>query len=194
MKLNSLIKSWLGYLLFLASVLVGLSLSASVTWGQSEAALYTSFTGDARLHLKCPLMLSSEESGVVQADLVNRLDEEISPKVSAEISHGSIPRRVDQTIALTAGASKTVAWSVNSSDVIFNRLILVNVLQSQYRDNPSFLGSCGILLFSLFGMTGMQTFGLVFGVCLAAMLLGGGLWLNSLRPLNNFSKNLFQIN
>ena len=194
MNLKSRLKSAVAYLLFLVGVLVGSVLSASVTWGQMEAALYTSFNGNARLHLECPFMLSSEESSVIRADIVNDLDEEITPRVSAEISHDRIPRRVDQTVVLAAGASETVEWTVNPSHVIFNRLIVVNILQSPYAENPSFLGSCGILVFSLFGMTGAQTFRFVFGISLAAMLAGGALWINMLRPLNHFSKNLVQIN
>ena len=85
-------------------------------------------------------------------------------------------------------------WVVDSSDVIFERLILVNVLQSQYRDNPSRSGSCGIFLFGLFGLSGMQTFALVFAASVLMMFSGGGLWMYVRRPLDRFSESVVRIN
>ena len=83
--------------------------------------------------------------------------------------------------------------AVDPSDVIFERLILVNIHQSQYRDNPSRLGSCGIFIFSLFGMPGAQTFALVFAISLVAMLSGAALWLYARWPLNKLATNIAQL-
>jgi len=95
-KQKLLLLSWLGALLFLAGVLVGLSLSAAVTWGESEARIYSSFNGDASLRLKCRLMISPDESGVVRAEIINTIDKDIKPVVTAEISHGKVPREISQ--------------------------------------------------------------------------------------------------
>ena len=192
MKLRSLLLSLLGALLFLSGVLIGLSLSAVVVWGESEARIYTSYNGERRLKVQCPLMLSPVESGVVSADIINPSDEEIKPVVSVEVSHTKIPRKESQTLTLAPSGSGTVQWSVDPSDVIFERLILVNILQSRYRDNPSRLGSCGIFIFSLFGLPGVQTFALVFAISLAAMLSGSALWLYTRWPLNNLATNIAQ--
>ena len=194
MKLKSLLWSWLGALLFLAGALTGLSISGAYAWGESEARIYSSFDGDIGLRLKCPFMLSPDESGVVRAEAINLIDEEIKPVVTAAISHGKVPREITQTLSLAPLESETVEWIVDSSDAIFERLILVNVLQSRFGDNPSRSGSCGILLFNLFGLTGMQTFALGFAVSIIAMLAGGGLWYYAHRPLNKFSGSIVQIN
>jgi hypothetical protein len=82
---------------------------------------------------------------------------------------------------------------VNRSDVIFGNLILINILQTRYGDNPSSLGSCGIVLFNLFGLTGAETFGLVMILSLAAMFSGAILWKQSHPRLNNYSRNLARI-
>ncbi|MEO7839378.1 MAG: hypothetical protein ABIU06_08520, partial [Anaerolineales bacterium] len=184
---------WLGALLFLAGVLIGLSLSAAVVWGESEARIYTSYNGNTRFKIKCPLMLSPVESGVVGADIINPTDEEIIPVVSVEVSHTKIPRKASETLTLAPGEAETVQWTVDPSDVIFERLILVNIHQSQYRDNPSHLGSCGIFIFSLLGLTGAQTFALVFAVSLIAMLSGAALWLYARWPLNRLATNIAQL-
>ena len=185
--------SLLGALLFLAGVLAGLSLSAAVVWGESEARIYTSYNGEGRLKVQCPLMLSPVESAAVSANIINSSDEEIKPVVSVEVSQPEIPRKESQTLTLAPGGSKTVQWTVDPSDVIFERMILVNILQSQYRDNPSRLGSCGIFILSLFGLPGVQTFALAFAASLVAMLSGAALWLYARWPLNKLATNIAQI-
>jgi hypothetical protein len=194
MQLRSTFKSWLGVLLFLIGVLLGLGLSGSVTTGGSEAWLYTSNNADAGLRLSCPYMLAPKERGTVSAKIANSTSEEIKPVVTAQISHANLPREEQQTVLLKAKESKTVEWMVNSSDVIFEHLIIVNISQARYRDNPSLFGSCGILLFSLFGLSGELTFGLLLASSVTAMLIGGRLWSKERpQPLSEFSINLTQI-
>ena len=194
MKLRLLLLPWLGALLFLAGILIGFALSGAYAWGESEASIYSSFNGDASLRLTCPLMLSPDESGVVRAEVINLIDEDIKPVVHAEISHGRVQRDDRQTLLLSSRETETVEWTVDSTDVTFERLILINVLQARYGDNPSRSGSCGILVFSLFGLAGIQTFGLVFVVSLVLIISGGWLWLYVRRPLDKFSGNVVQIN
>ena len=194
MNLKSLLLSWLGALLFLSGVLVGLSLSGAVAWSESEARVYSSFNGEANLAIECPLIISRSESGVVDVRIVNLTGEEIRPVVTALISHGTVPRQIKQTFPLSSLKSESVQWIVDSSDVIFERVILVNVLQSRYSNNPSRSGSCGILVFSLFDLTGMQTFGLIFAISLTLVFAGGALWLYVRQPLDKLSGNIVQIN
>jgi hypothetical protein len=194
MQFKSTIKSWLGALLFLIGVLTGLMLSASVTWGESEAGLYFSYNADGGFRIKCPYMLAPTESGKVSARITNITDEDVKPVVTAAISSANLPREIEQTVPLIPKESRTVEWTLGPSDEIFGRLILVNVLQSRYRDNPSFLASCGILLFSLFHLTGAQTFSLLIAISLVGMLSGGTLWLKERpQPSSDFSINLTRI-
>ena len=94
MNLRPLLFSWLGALLFIAGVLVGLALSGTFAWGESEARIYSSFNADSNLGIRCPLMLSPAEKGVIQAEIVNLTGEEIKPIVTVEISHGKVPREM----------------------------------------------------------------------------------------------------
>lgn len=184
--------SGLGVLLFVAGSLGGLSLSAAVLWGEVEARVYSSYSGDRNLQLECPLMISPAESGIVRTEIMNLTDKEIKPVVNAEISQANAARRESQTFILAPGENGKGQWLVTSSDAIFNNLILVNILQSQYSNNPSHWGSCGILLFSLFGLTGMQTFYLLFGGGIMGLLVGGGLWAYVRWPLGQFDLNIAQ--
>jgi hypothetical protein len=190
MRLSPILGSWLGILFILAGVLLGLAVSASSMWGNIEATLYTSYNGDQNLHLQCPFMLSPNETGTIRANITNITNEDVTPTVSAEISHADTPRHADQIVSLKPNGSETLTWSVNPSDVVYKYLILVNILQLRYSDNPSRLGSCGIVLFSLFGLSGFASFALIIAVSLVAMLLGAILWLKAHQPLNERSRNL----
>ena len=194
MNLRPLLLSWLGALLFIAGVFTGLVLSGAFAWGESEARIYSSFNGDSDLGLQCPLILSPAEKGVIKAEIVNLTGEEIKPIVTVQISHGRVPREIQQTFQLKSLKSESAQWTVDSTDVIFERVILVNAQQSRYSNNPSRSGSCGILVFSLLGLTGIQSFGLVLAVSLILMLSGGALWLRTRLPLDKFSGNIVQIN
>ncbi len=175
---------WLGILLFPAGVFIGLFLSGGILWGEVEARLRTTYPSDEGLHIKCPLMLSPAESGIISAVIVNSTNEEIKPALSAQISHSSDSRIVEQTLSLAPKEAKTLQWRVDASDTIFNRLILANIFLARYRDNPSRLGACGIFLFSLLGLTGAQSFGLVLASSILSMIVGGALWLRDRKPLN----------
>src|SRR5215510_6291698 len=100
MKLNPTLQTWLGTLLILLGVLIGLALSASITWGYSEAGLYSSYTADTDLPIKCPLMLAPNETGKVSANIANLINEKITPTVRAQISHSGEPRTLDQIVTL----------------------------------------------------------------------------------------------
>ncbi len=140
------------------------------------------------MKLTCPLMLSPAESGKVSAEIINLTEKEIKPIVNVEFGRTN----ASQTFILAPMKSQPAQWTVTSSAAIFDNLIVANVLQSQYRNNPSRSGSCGILLFSLFELAGMQTFYLIFGSSIASLLIGGGLWFYLRSPLDNSATNIAQ--
>ncbi len=190
MKLTSRIYSWVGVLLFLIGEVIGLSLSGAVLWGEVEVRIRSSFTASEVMPLACPLMLSSAGTGSVRAEIVNYTDKEIKPAVTTEISHAGGDRRASQTFLLAQRESTGAEWTVTSDDAIFDRLILVSVFQSQYRDNPSRLGTCGILLFDLFGLTGKQAFFVILAAAIACLAAGAGLWYFHNKPVNDQNTNI----
>jgi hypothetical protein len=190
MRLNATVRSWLGILLILAGVLLGLVLSAYVTLAQSEAGLLNPYNADRALKLHCPVMLARNEMGTISATISNLINEDITPTISAQISHAGKTRRLDQIVALKPHASQKLEWTVDSTDVMYKYLVLADVLQLRYRDNPSMLGSCGILLFSLFSLNGSTTFGLILAVILVALFMGALLWTRAHPIFNSYSFNL----
>ena len=184
--------SVLGGLIFLAGILLELSLSGGVLWGELEARTYAPQIGDAGLAVNCPYILSPSESGTVSAAITNTLDEETRPVVTAEISRTDGEQQLSQTLSLAAHETQTLQWTVDPSEILFGRLILVNIVQSRYRDLVSRQGACGILVLSLLGLNGMQTFSLLFFAGLIITSLGAAIWLRVNWPLNDLRRSTAQ--
>jgi len=191
-RLKRLVLALLGMLIFLAGIFLELSLSGAVLEGEIEARAYTPQIGYSGLTLKCPPMLSPTESGTVSATITNTIDEETKPVVTAEISRHDGPQQLSQTLDLAPHETQTITWTVNSSNMIFGRLILVNIVQSRYADLSPSQGACGILVFNLFKLNGTSAFFLVFFTALLCTALGAAIWLRVFWPLNDFRRNMAQ--
>ena len=185
-RLKRFALSSLGMLIFLIGIFMELSLSGGVLWGEVEARSYTPQIGDLGLAVNCPLMLSPTESGTIRADITNTLDEETKPLVTAEISRIDGLQQLRQTLDLAPHETRPTRWTVDSSYMIFGRLILVNIVQSRYSNLSSRQGACGILVFNLFKLNGESSFGLLFFAALLCIMLGAALWQRVNRPLDNF--------
>lgn len=190
MRIRSHLFTWLAVLIFLIGEGIGLSLSGAVLWGEIEVLTRSSFTASENMPLDCPLMVSSVETGTIQAEISNYTNREIKPVVTSEISRTGGASRSTQTYILAPTESANAEWTVNSSNAIFGNLILVSVFQSQYRDNPSRLGVCGILLLDLFGLTGEQAFYVIFVAAIACLVAGAGLWYFHNRPVDDQNINI----
>jgi hypothetical protein len=129
-------------------------------------------------------MLSPTETGTIEALIVNATGEKAQPNVLLDVNR-SPASAIAQTVPLNPRETQLNQWEINGSNVIFERLILVNIFQSPYSDNPSRLGYCSILSFSLFGLTGRQTLGLLVAGSFLGIVLGGGLWLFVREQSNN---------
>lgn len=192
-KRNAVILS--GILLYIIGVIISLSLSAVMMWGEMEARLYTQQSGDKHLKIACPLMIAPWESAAVSTIVTNTLrDQDTRPQVNAIISHEKEARVVTQTLELGPLDSRPLQWTVDASDIVFERLILVNILQRPYRDLPSRQGACSIVVFSLFGWSGMGTLYAMVAAGVVASLVGVGLLYSQYRPLTDFSKKIAALN
>jgi hypothetical protein len=185
MKLRSFLRSLLAVLLFLAGVLLQLSLSSGVVWAEVEASIYGTQMAGGGLNLNCPLMLAPSESSRVSAAITNFLDEPVLPTITTEISKVGGMQSLRQTLSLAPHETQIIQWSVNPSNVIFSRLILVNVIQARYGDLDPQHGFCGILIFNLFNLTGNESFGVMFISGLVLILIGGTLWRRIHEPLDD---------
>ena len=183
MKFKMLAGSLAAILLFLTGVFLEMAVSSGVLWGEIETRAYTSQSGGLGLALKCPLALSSHETGTISAVISNSLDKEVLPVVIADISREGSPQEISETVTLAPHASKAMTWHVDSSNILFGRLILVNISQRNYSDLPAREGYCGILLLNILGMNGRLILILLCSVSLLCLILGGVIWLRIHSPI-----------
>lgn len=188
MKFKIFIGSFGAILLFLIGIFLEIAISGGVLWGEVETRLYTSQSDAMSLAIKCPLVLSSHETGTISTVISNSLDEEVLPVVSAEISHQGDPQETSETLTLAPHASKAMQWQVDASNIIFGRLILVNISQRNYRDLSAREGYCGILFLNILGLSGELILILLCAISLLCISAGSVMWLRFHTPLKEFDK------
>jgi hypothetical protein len=196
MNLKRLLPALMGILLFFGGIAISLSFSATLLWGELEARLYMQQSGDKTLKIECPLVMAAWETAEIKTIVTNSLtDKSTKPQVNAFISQarGKEARYVSDTLELAPLESRAMQWTVNSSDIIFDRLILVNILQRQYNKLPSSQGACSILVYSLFGLNGVNTLYVVVASGILASLLGAILSFFWLRPFSDTLKSFAQV-
>ena len=195
MKSNSTLVIILGFSLYLSGCFISLFFSSNLLWGEMEARLYTPQTGQRKLDIHCPLVIATWETATVSTTVINTLaNKDVKPQVNAFISHEGGARVESQTFELEPFESASMQWTATSADIIFKRLILVNVIQRPYRDLESRQGACSIYVYSLFGLDGRNTLILIVEAGVLSTLLGAGLLIYRFRPFTELTKKLLQSN
>ena len=192
MTLKRLFPALAGILLFFGGIAISLSFSATLLWGELEARLYTPQNAEKSLKIECPLVMAAWETAEIKTVVTNTLTEKSTkPQVNAFISQaeGKETRFVSETLELAPLESRAMQWTVSGSDIIFDRLILVNILQRQYNKLPSRQGACSILVYSLFGLNGVNTQYVIVASGILASLLGATLSFFYLRPFTEALKS-----
>jgi hypothetical protein len=185
----------LGIILFASGNFLNIFVSSNLLWGELEAGLFTPRTGDKKLDLECPLMIAPWETATIRAVVTNTLtDQSTKPQVNAFVSHGNDMRVVSQTLELGPLESQSLQWTVDASDIVFGRLILVSVLQRPYRDLMSHQGTCSIYVYNLAGMNGQSTLLNLITAGVISSLFGIGLLFYLLRPFSDLMIKVMQIN
>jgi hypothetical protein len=177
MTMQPVLKQWLGTLLFLLGTGIGLTLTGFMTWGEMESNLANNLPDAKRLSLSCPLVLAPNETGIVQAVIVNETEKEVKPVIKAGFGQPDslAQQKLQETVILTSKATQTIQWSIDASQSAFGRIIPVNIIQSRYSHNPPRWGACGVLLFSLFGLNGAAS--LTLSIITSLLLLVIGIYL-----------------
>jgi hypothetical protein len=192
MTLKRLLPLLVGILLFFGGIAISLFFSATLLWGELEARLYIQQSGEKSLKIECPLVMAPWETAEIKTIVTNSLtDKSTKPQVNAFISQsqGKEARIVSETLELAPLESRAMQWTVSGADIIFDCLILVNILQRQYNKLPSRQGACSILVYSLFGLNGVNTQYLVVASGILVSLLGAMLSYFWLRPFGDALKS-----
>ncbi len=178
----------LGVLLFSVALLLGMGLFGATIWADFEAVLFNpGLSQDAPLRsLRCPVMITTSETGTVTASLTNPLDRSTERYVRAHITDGyvTLMREINRSVPLAPGEKQRLQWSVTADDAAFGRFILVKIILRGRYPLPGRQGTCGILVVDAPLLNGRQVFGLIFAASLLGMGAGYGLWFRASQPLD----------
>lgn len=158
--------------LFLAGVLLGLFMSAGLNLASLEGFVYfgTDRTSQEKLKtLRCPTILSSNESSLVTATITNTTDQVILPIFKIQISDQTdLWSTVSQKASIAPGETRQLQWKIDSRNVAFGYLVLVHVSQSTAYLTPSREDTCGTWVLNIPYLNGLQ---ILWIGCLGALLL-----------------------
>src|SRR5574341_162828 len=179
---------FLGIILFLIGVVVGLALAGSAAWADHEASLFdigNAERADGVLRpFTCPVLITTHEVGTVRTSITNSAEHPREFTVRTNISAGSIAgrRQDEQVIPLEPGQTAALDWQVEPEDAAWNRVIMIRLYAPRNFSIPPRTASCGILVIDAPVASGMIVAGAA-AISLIGMLGGLGLWISLNRPL-----------
>ena len=186
---NKIVRTF-GIVLFAFGVLLGMALTAVTVWADLEASFFdadlASRGGEALKTLRCPVLMTTSEMGVVRVDLENPVEKPIELRLRAHITDGYVTllREVNANVPLEPGEEQTTEFYLTGDDVTFDWLILVRVLQFRYYPLPSRQAACGVLVLDVPFLTGGQLLALTIAVTVLGLAGGIALWVAGNWPLN----------
>jgi len=166
---------------FTIGVLVGMVMLGASIYADFEATLFDVFlnaSSSPRL-IQCPILLSSNESGLVTATIRNRTDQPVERLVRAHISRGhlTLMREFEERLEIAPGEGIDLDWAVTEKDAAYGHLIFAKVIFMEDDLNPLTRGSCGILVLDLpLGLTGRTTVALMYLISFTSIISSLALW------------------
>jgi hypothetical protein len=169
----------LSRIFFFLGVVIGLVLAVIAIWNNTEATSYY-YTGVAYplFHgLRCPVMISPTEKGIVTAVFDNPTTKEDIYYYRIQISRStSSTRTIEAQIAAPPRQSTSVQWTVDANDVDLGFFILVKITILPSVFHPTQEAVCGIIVANIFGLTGSQIFATALFLSFLGIAVGLGLW------------------
>jgi hypothetical protein len=178
--------SKLGIIFFSTGVLVGMLMFVFMNWAYLEAYFFFGYIAPADQSLptlRCPLMMTTGETGAVTISLANNTTRDISPAIQIETSYFGAATLDKTSYPVAAGETSKISWPVTSEDIVFGDLIMARVYVYSTYTLPSRLGTCGTVVVNLPGLSGTSLFLILLVSSLACMAAGWCLWLTGNRPL-----------
>lgn len=174
-----------GTILFIAGILAGMVLFIFMNWAYFEAYFFFGYSAPADQPLttmRCPLLMTTSETGEVTISLTNDSGQDLEPLVRTEISYFGAAKSERVNYPLKAGETRKLSWAVNSDNMVFGHLVMARVFVYRAFTLPSYTNTCGTVMVNVSGLTGIQLFSIALAFILVCMAAGWGLWLTGNPP------------
>lgn len=167
--------------IFAVGVLVGMVMMGASIYADFEATLFDVFlnTASSSRLIDCPILMSSNESGLVTASIKNRSDVPINRLVRVYISRGhlTLMREFEERLEIAPGEVADLEWEVTEKDAAYGHLIFAKVLFLENALNPISRGSCGILVLDLpWGLQGRTVVVILYLISFLAIISSLSIW------------------
>jgi hypothetical protein len=177
-------KRMLGILLFAVGILLGLVLTAVLTWASLEAAFYgfQRLPGDNFAGLACPALMTSHETGSIQVQVSNPSNKTIEPILRVDVSTRGIPDTKQVQLKIEPGGTQQIEQPITADNIDLGSFIFAKAFRYPAYPLPNAEATCGIFILDLPFLNGKQIFSLWLALSLVLMPLGLWIWSSSLRP------------
>lgn len=186
MRLRRRLVGPLAIVIFSLGLLLGTALFGGLVWADFESILLDPVwrRPTPLRSLRCPVMITTSETGVASAVVSNPLDRPTERYLRVFMSSGSmlLTREFTEVVPLDPGETRRVTWTVTADDAAYGRLIMINAVLRRRYPLPGRQSSCGIIVLDVPYLTGHQVFGLSLAASLLAMGAGYWLWIKATPP------------
>ncbi len=163
-----------GGILVGTGVAIALALTGLMAWAAFEGLSYFSSGAGYEAYggLHCPILISSAETGVVQAAFDNPTDQVQEPYYQVEISAKAESRKLENQISVPAHSSRVASWTVSADDIDLEPFIFVKMDVLPMDTYATREATCGILVAGLGGLKGSIALAIAMAIGLGIMLAG----------------------
>jgi hypothetical protein len=193
MKIKKFLARFLGTIIIFLGIALGFFLHGVTIWGDFEAILFSSGidANKSLSTLRCPVLISPTEESEITAVLKNPTDGEWERYTRAFISEGyvTLMREIKMPVQIPAGGKTTAKWDISPEDAAFDRIIFFRVYVNAKYPYPSLGGTCGIVVFSLWNLTGEQTYLLIVAAAVFCLIVGNILLFYAFKPAGRKTRN-----
>ncbi len=186
MQANRKLFRTFGIILFTAGILAGSLMFILLNWAYFEASFYFGYSPPAQkvlTSLRCPLLMTSGETGQVTMSMTNTTSMDLLIPVQTELSYYGAATLDNFSYTLASGQTRRLSWTVSSDNVVFGNLIMAQVYTNRSYTLPSRANTCGTVVLPLTWVTGVHLFIIVLSFSLVGMAAGWSLWLAGNRPI-----------
>lgn len=159
----NILKRVTGFLIYLAGIVLALGLLALLVLPDFEANTFAAtnyaFKGDERLtSLRCPALMTRDETAIISIRVDNPTDREVDPTVLARMTMGNLTfvHEIREKVVVPAGESRIVEWEVDRKDAAYDQILLGRFYQMRNSSLPSRLSTCGVYVLPFSGPSGVQ--------------------------------------
>jgi hypothetical protein len=161
---------------YFLGVVIGVVMAVITIWSRMEAIHYffRGATHEPFKGLRCPVMISPTEKGVVTAVFDNPTDQAVNYFYRIEMSKQESAGQIPAQVAVHPRQTKRVHFTVNSENVDLGFFVFVKMNLFPNSLRPAQEAVCGILVANLLGLSGKQTSAAALSLSFLGIVMGVG--------------------